>query len=81
MSPAVQLEQAASTALRLKRPTVIRIEWVAELIQACPDLFYYEPSWRPSTAVHDASQVCRPLGSKGCSRYIGYAQRRPSALL
>jgi hypothetical protein len=52
----VQLEQAAGTALRLRRPTVLKVEWVMQLIQACPDLFFYEPRWRASTAVH-ASQV------------------------
>ncbi|WIA28209.1 hypothetical protein OEZ86_010770 [Tetradesmus obliquus] len=44
----LMLANVTETALRLQRPTVVRIEWVHNFLSDCPDLFFHVPAWRPS---------------------------------
>jgi hypothetical protein len=43
----LMLANVTETALRLQRPTVVRIEWVHNFLSDCPDLFFHVPAWRP----------------------------------
>ncbi|KAF8064528.1 katG [Scenedesmus sp. PABB004] len=40
----------AQQALRLREPTVVRVEMVNRIMQECPDLFSHVPAWRPRGA-------------------------------
>ncbi|KAF6257632.1 hypothetical protein COO60DRAFT_1212860 [Scenedesmus sp. NREL 46B-D3] len=56
----LMLANITETALRLQRPTVVRIEWVHNFLSDCPDLFFHVPAWRPS---NPQSQPTDPQGS------------------
>jgi hypothetical protein len=66
----LMLANVTETALRLQRPTVVRIEWVHNFLSDCPDLFLHVPAWRPSNPqLQPVSST--PAAQHACSSCTG----------
>ncbi|KAF8058936.1 CPK9 [Scenedesmus sp. PABB004] len=48
-----RLANITATALRARRPTLVKLELVDEFISVCPDIFYHVPAWRPASPPED----------------------------